>query len=115
MSKIFTGVIAAGIVALSSLSFQAIGDNNLHNAVIRNIKNKVELKYGASLWREASINQMVRPGTSIRTGSRSKVELMYPDGTVTRLGSRTNMTVLEKASRSVKVSSGKLWFKVAKK
>lgn len=115
MSKIFTGLITASIVALSTLSFQAIGDDNLHRAVIKNIKNKVEVKFGSSLWREASINQLIRPGSSIRTGSRSKVELMYPDGTITRLGSRTNMTVLEKASRSVKVESGKIWFKVAKK
>ncbi len=103
------------VMLLSSVTFNAVGASDMRQAVITSLKNKVELKFGASLWREASVNQLLRAGTSIRTGSLSKVELKYPDGTIARLGGRTNLTVLDKSIRAVKVDSGRLWFKVAKR
>lgn len=115
MLKKLSGLLTVGLVTLSTIGFQAISDDDLHRAVIVDLKNKVELKFGASEWRTASINQLVRPGTTIRTGALSKVELKYPDGTITRIGSRTNLSVLDKAQRSIKVASGKVWFKVTKK
>lgn len=107
--------ILSSIVLFSSLTFSALGDDDLRNAVIKDLKNQVEIKKGASLWRTASLNQMVVPGAQIRTGANSKVELLYPDGTVTRIGSRTTLAVLDKASRAIKLAKGKIWFKVAKK
>lgn len=111
----FTGLIAIGMLLISTLNSNAIGESDQRKAVIKDLKNKVELKYGASVWREASRGQLLRPGTSIRTGSLSKVELSYPDGSLTRIGSRTVLTVLDKSYRAVRVDSGKVWFKVAKK
>lgn len=110
-----TGLITASILMLSAINMNALGDIDQRQAIIKDLKNKVEIKYGASLWREASLNQTVRPGTVVRTGSLSKVELIYPDGTLTRLGSRTTMTVLDKSIRAVKIETGKVWFKVTKK
>ncbi|RYX99380.1 hypothetical protein EON78_03685 [bacterium] len=91
MLKKLTGVLT--VVFLSSVTFSAVGESDMRQAVITSLKNRVELKYGTSLWREASINQLVRPGTAIRTGSLSKAEIKYPDGTITRIGGRTNLTV----------------------
>jgi hypothetical protein len=115
MLKRMTGMVTAGVLLLSTLTFPAMGENTQHKAVIKSMKNKVELKYGSSDWRVASTNQMVRPGTSIRTGSLSRAELLYPDGTITRVGSRTNLTVLDKSNRAVRIDRGKMWFKVTKK
>lgn len=106
---------ALTIVFLSSVTFSAVGEVDMRQAVITELKNNVELKYGQSLWREARAEQLVRPGTSIRTGSLSKVEIKYPDGTITRIGGRTTLTVLDRSIRAVKIDSGKIWFKVAKK
>lgn len=84
-------------------------------AIIKSLENQVELKYGVSEWREARINQLLRPGTIVRTGSMSKVEIMYGDGSFARLGSRSNLTILDLTARSIELSSGKIWFKVVKK
>ncbi|GIW21762.1 MAG: hypothetical protein KatS3mg068_0769 [Candidatus Sericytochromatia bacterium] len=84
-------------------------------AIIKSLENKVELKYGVSEWREARINQLLRPGTNIRTGAMSKVEIMYGDGSLARIGSRSSFTVLDMEARSVELNSGKMWFKVVKK
>jgi hypothetical protein len=115
MLKLMTGMVTAGVLLLSTINIVALGEDAQHRALINGMKNKVEIKYGESLWREASMNQLVRPGTSIRTGALSRAELIYPDGTITRVGSRTNFTVLDKSFRAVKVERGKLWFKVTKK
>ena len=98
---------------LSTVS--AFGDNDIHKDVIKGVHNKVELKYGESLWRDARADQIVRPGTKVRTGALAKAELLYADGTITRVGSRTNLIVLDKDIRAVKIESGKVWFKVTKK
>lgn len=107
--------LALGIICLSSASFSAISETDMRLATITSIKNNVELKYASSEWRPGRVNQLLRPGTSIRTGSLSKAELKYPDGTITRIGGRTNLTVLDKSIRAVKIDSGKMWFKVAKR
>jgi hypothetical protein len=107
--------IALSIICLSSASFNAIGEGDMRLAVITELKNNVELKYSNSEWRPGRLNQLLRPGTSVRTGSLSKVELKYPDGTITRVGGRTSLTVLDKSIRAVKVDSGKIWFKVTKR
>lgn len=106
---------ALTIVFLSSVTFSAVGESDLRNAVITNLKNEVQIKYGSSLWRDANLNQLIRPGTTIRTGALAKAEFKYPDGTIARMGGRTNMVILDKSIRAVKIASGKLWFKVAKR
>ena len=78
-------------------------------------KNKVQLKYGDSLWRNASLNQLIKAGTTIRTGVGSKAQIIYGDGTITNIGSRTSLTVLDKNTREYKVTSGNIWYKVTKK
>ncbi len=115
MLKRFTGILTVGVLLISAVNFNAFGDDDQRKSIIKSLQNKVELKFGESMWREARADQLVRPGTSIRTGSLAKAELMYPDGTITRIGSRTNLTVLDKDIRAVKLDSGKLWFKVTKK
>lgn len=107
--------LALGIICLSSVSLSAVSETDIRLATITSLKNNVELKYSTSDWRPGRVNQLVRPGTSIRTGSLSKVEIKYPDGTITRIGGRTNLTVLDKSIRAVKIDSGKMWFKVAKR
>lgn len=113
--KITKGTILITAITLLTANFNAYGDSSKTRATIIGLKNKVELKYATSLWREANQNQMVRPGTIIRTGTLAKAELLYEDATIIRLGSRTTMVVMDKESREVKINSGNFWFKVTKK
>lgn len=114
-NKKVSGILSISILLASVVNLRAVGDVDQRNAVIQTLENQVQVKYGSSLWRNARASQVVRPGTQIRTGSLSKIELEYPDGTLTRIGSRTNYEVLDKSSRAVKVNSGKVWFKVTPK
>lgn len=111
MKKTFIGFLT--VLTCSTLVYAENTDPK--KAIIKSLENKVELKYGVSEWREARIDQLLRPGTTIRTGSMSKVEIMYGDGSSARIGSRSNLKVLDVSARSLELASGKMWFKVVKK
>jgi len=115
MFKKLLGIVTVAVLVTSTVSLGAFSENINNKATVTSVKNLVELKYGESTWRSASVNQLIRPGTKIRTGSLSGAEIMYPDGTITRLGSRTVLTILDKETREVEVASGNIWFKVTKK
>lgn len=102
-----------GLLCLFSLNSNAFAGSR-YKAVVKKVKNKVEYKYEESSWDTLKLNQVVEPITSIRTGEASKTELMFTDGTVTRVGSNTSFTLLDKKNRAVKVN-GTMWFDVKKK
>jgi ferric-dicitrate binding protein FerR (iron transport regulator) len=109
-------LLAATLMVFSlSVNSAALSANLKTTAKIASFKNSVQLKYHSSLWRNATLNQQVKPGTSIRTGEGSKAQIIYQDGTITNIGSRTSLTVLDKKTREVKIISGNFWYKVTKK
>ncbi|MBC7474591.1 MAG: FecR domain-containing protein, partial [Candidatus Sericytochromatia bacterium] len=50
-------------------------------------------------------------GNTIRTGIRSMTEIKYDDGTLTRIGSRSNITIND---RKILINKGYIWGKVNK-
>lgn len=62
-------------------------------------------------WIDATVGDGLSPGDTIRTGWHSATEIKYDDGTVTRLGSRTVMTIDD---RKVFLKRGYFWGKVDK-
>jgi hypothetical protein len=53
-------------------------------------------------------------GAYVRTGTDSRAQIQYTDGTVVRLGSRSVARVRYLKNKEVQVAKGKAWFKVAK-
>lgn len=96
-------------------TFNSYAAQSKQKATIKKIKNQVEIKFDDNSWSKANINQEITPVTSIRTGPLSKAELMFSDGTITRIGSKAFFTFLDKQNRAVKVQFGNIWFNVKKK
>lgn len=115
MLKKISKISLISIFLLSTISPNSYSQLSKTSAVIKNKKNSVEVKYATSMWRPASDNFTVRPGSIIRTGSLSSAILEYVDGTKVKIGSRTSLVVLDKIGREIKISSGNLWYKVTKK
>jgi hypothetical protein len=53
-------------------------------------------------------------GAYVRTGTDSRAQIQYTDGTVVRLGSRSVARVRYVKNKEVQIAKGKAWFKVAK-
>lgn len=79
-------------------------------AAITRIQNRVEAKVGAT-WLPARLHMSLYAGNKIRTGANSKAQLMYTDGTVTRLGSQTILTV---QGRQINLNRGKIFVRAKK-
>lgn len=76
---------------------------------INNGATAKQVAMGGKRWTVATIGQPVFVGSSIRTGLRSAAELRYDDGTLTRIGSRTNMII---SDRKLTIKRGFIWGKV---
>jgi ferric-dicitrate binding protein FerR (iron transport regulator) len=87
-------------------------------AVISGLHNKVQAKTALKpVWQFVGVQTPLGYGDSVRTGSASRAEITYSDGTQTRLGSNSlikiNAKPAEKRS-NIRLLFGKLWLKVTK-
>lgn len=108
-------VILTSFLFISIFNTQALAKNLRSKGTIKKVQNQVEFKNEVSPWEKLIVNQVIFPVTSIRTGVNSKVEIMFYDGSITRVGSRTFFTLLKKQNRAIKVQMGRVWFNVRKK
>lgn len=62
-------------------------------------------------WQKAEKGNVVSLGDTVRTGLRSVAQISYDDGTITRIGSRSTVTVND---RKLTLKRGYMWGKVNK-
>jgi hypothetical protein len=63
-------------------------------------------------WGKAFRNQALFDGQTVRTGSRSRAEIRYQNGAITRLGSNTLLRV--RGTQDMRLLRGKTWIKKPK-
>lgn len=105
------------ITALSTLSITSEAYSTSGMATITSMHNRVQEKTSSNpSWHKSQIKSILHAGDSIRTGSLSRAEITYSDGTVTRIGPHTVMRVSEHSAQrtNLKLITGKLWLKVSK-
>ncbi len=81
------------------------------SAIITHTLGTVQMRTRSG-WRGTRRNVRLWPGTTLRTGSRSRVQVRYKDGSVVRLGSRSLMRV--RPSRNFRLMRGKSWIRKKK-
>lgn len=105
-------------LAFSISSSFALESKSLSNAaIISSFHNKVQAKtIQTGTWKSAGLNKILESGDSIRTGSFSKAEVTYSDGSVTRLGANSLVRIETHNNKrtNLKLLVGKLWLKVTK-
>lgn len=102
-------------LSIFSLSTNAYSSSGI--ATITSLHNRVQEKTSSNpTWHKTQLKNTLHAGDSIRTGSLSRAEITYSDGTVTRIGPHTVMRVTEHSEKrtNLKLITGKLWLKVTK-
>jgi len=87
--------------------------DRLQQATVTRMVNQVEVLPPDGKPQAASIGEIIRGQTGIRTGQKSRTELTFPDNTLARLGANTVFS-FQSGSRNFDLSNGTLLLQVPK-
>lgn len=104
MKKILTLSLSM-IITFSLTAFAAEKRGSLEKSI-----NYVQVKKNGK-WQEAESGASLFVGNTLRTGPRSVAEVKYDDGSLTRIGSRSNIVI---SDRKLNIKRGYIWGKVDK-
>lgn len=116
-------LIAAVGAASSAQAADQLAANNVaaraqvdpYQATVTKIVKLVEWQRSRTTrWQKASLENLLLVGDTIRTGADAKTELQYGDGSVTRVGSLTSLTLTGDGKRELRLDSGKVWLHIQK-
>ncbi len=109
-----SGALAAPAPAPAGEATQiAAGDP--FQAILTKAVKKVEWqRYATKAWQRALVETLLLGGDTLRTGGESKAELLYGDGSVTRVGSLTTLTLTGDKRREIRLDGGKIWLNIRK-
>src|SRR6266403_2006777 len=88
--------------------------DELKEAKVTQVVQDVKVLPSGAAPRPAALNDNVRQGTAVQTGTQSRSELTFKDQTITRLGEKTIFSVGEGA-RTIDLGSGQVLLYVPKK
>jgi len=60
----------------------------------------------------STVGALLPPGSRIQTGARSKCGLRFPDGSVVKMGERSDLVIQSATDKATQLNSGRLWAKV---
>ena len=106
MKKIY--LFGSLLLLTATLGRTPAADSAVSAARISHITGEVQARLG-SRWGRAGVNQTLYAGMTVRTGSQSRSEIRYRDGSVIRMGSRTLLRIRE--AHDLHLLRGKTWIK----
>jgi quercetin dioxygenase-like cupin family protein len=106
---VWTGVVLLSLIAAARSTIAA----QPNEATITRIVNDVQLHTAQTTQHSASVNDKVRDGSSVRTGTDSRTELTFADQALARLSANTICTFNE-GTRNVDLASGAMLLRVPK-
>lgn len=84
-------------------------------ALLTRVVRKVEWqRFRTRVWQSAAVNNVLMVGDTLRTGADAKAELLYGDGSVTRVGSLTSLTLSGADRRELHLDGGRVWLHIIK-
>src|SRR5881275_2919823 len=104
-----------GICLLGAVLAAIVNTNaaELKQARVTQIVRDVKLLPNAAPARLALVNDQVRDGTAVRTGTESRTELTFTDATLARLGANTIFSFTE-GTRNLELTDGAMLLRVPK-
>ena len=100
--------------ALATWFPNEVSADELREAQVTQVIQDVKVLPSGAAPRPAAVNDDVRPGTAVQTGTQSRSELTFKDQTITRLGEKTIFSVGQGA-RTIDLGSGQILLYVPKK
>jgi hypothetical protein len=111
------GPVLAALVLLgpASLPTWALEVRDPLHAVVTRVVKRVEWQRAqTSLWQRAAVETLLVGGDTLRTAADAKAELLYGDGSVSRIGSLTSLTLTGERRRELRLDAGTLWLHIQK-
>jgi hypothetical protein len=109
----FILTIASLAVALASGFPNTASANELTEAKVTQVIQDVKVVPSGASARPVTVNETVRQGNAVQTGTQSRSELTFRDQTITRLGEKTIYNV--GGGRTIELGSGQFLLYVPKK
>ncbi len=106
-------VVPVALASVSWLSNEVIAAD-FEQARVTQVVQDVKVVPSGAAARPAAVNETVRQGSAVQTGTQSRSELTFRDQTITRLGENTIFTVGQGA-RTIELGSGQFLLYVPKK
>ena len=110
----FISLVAPVALALASWLPSGTVAAEFEEAQVTQVVQDVKVVPSNAAARPASVNETVRQGTAVHTGTQSRSELTFKDKTITRLGEKTIFNVGQ-GSRTIEMGSGQFLLYVPKK
>jgi hypothetical protein len=110
----FSLTIAALAFALASGLPKNVSADELKEAKVTQVVQDVKVVPSGAAARPVVVNETVRQGNAVQTGTQSRSELTFRDQTITRLGEKTIYNV-GKEGRTMDMGSGQFLLYVPKK
>ncbi len=111
MKRLFGNV--ASVLGLLLVVLPSSRAAQLKEARVTQIVSDVKLLPQQAAPRPAAVNDPVREGTAVRTGTQSRSELTFTDQTITRLGANTIFS-FDEGTRTMNLRDGAILFQVPK-
>jgi hypothetical protein len=109
----FSLMIAALAFALASGLPKNVSADELKEAKVTQVVQDVQVVPSGAAARPVVVNETVRQGNAVQTGTQSRSELTFRDQTITRLGEKTIYNV--GGGRTIELGSGQFLLYVPKK
>jgi ferric-dicitrate binding protein FerR (iron transport regulator) len=106
-------LLFTGFTALAMMLATVPESRSASPAQMQWTRNVVQYARGGR-WVNAYRGLPLNSGAYVRTGSDSRAQIQYADGTIMRMGSRSIARIRYVGSKNVTVSRGKAYFKVSK-
>lgn len=115
LAALLLSSIGAVSGAQSGVAASGLQAGDPYQATVTKIVKLVEWqRYRTTRWQKASIDNLLLVGDTLRTGTDAKAELLYGDGSVTRVGSLTSLTLTGDNKRELHLDGGRVWLHIQK-
>lgn len=101
-----------GLAAMMMALAAAPESQSASTARVAWVYNQVQVTRGGR-WVGAGNGTSIASGAYVRTGSNSRAQIHYSDGSVMRMGSRSVARVRDTGAKNVQLHKGKAYFKVS--
>jgi FecR protein len=110
----FISLVAPVGLALASWLPSGVVASDFEEAQVTQVVQDVKVVPSNAAARPAAVNETVRQGSAVHTGTQSRSELTFKDKSITRLGEKTIFSVGQGA-RTIEMGSGQFLLYVPKK
>ena len=113
MERPYILLVAPVVCALANWLPNDLSAEDLAEAKVTQVVQDVKVVPSGAAARPAAVNETVRQGNAVQTGTQSRSELTFRDETITRLGEKTIYNI--GGGRTIELGSGQFLLYVPKK